>query len=359
LDAHLLTNPVAGRGRLAIIGCILTLAVVTLSPVALSSGELSFGIAGNNQLFTSSQEASSGGVIELSVSGGVPSTVRVELVDIYADELGDKRPLPLNSSPFTPEGLVDFPRIAGTYVPNGETQRIEVPFTFLDPSAIDRPVLGGLRLTVVPDASEEGDLSLTSAIVATFAYYPDGMVNSLAGGIQPELAIESPSFERTAGDLFPFSLLPDFPMVFNFGPISATTSVRNTGNIFLDVRSQVSVQETNFFGGSVKEPFIRTAPQESFLVPNQQIEFTDQLQGPSAGDEPAVALPRIGIFEVVTTTTGTLGQSVSVTSTESKLLILFPWKYALALLMLIGVLVLRTYLGKSRSVKEVLSPIES
>ena len=329
---------------------MLTLAVVTVSPAALSSEDLSFGIAGNNQLFTSVKEASSGGVISLSVSGGAPSTVRVELVDVYADESGTKQPLPLDSNPLTPSGLVDFPSDAGRYMPNGSVQQIAIPFAFTDIQDVRRPILGGLRITVAPDAEPDEGLNLVSSIVATFAYYPEGYLASEGTGIEPELTLDAIIFRRTAGDVFPFNLIPDFPMLFNFGPIATTSGVRNTGNIFLEVTSQVEVKETNFFGGVPKDPILTTAPQEVFLVPDQRVEFAADLTAPRGGTGALDGLPRIGVFEVVSTATGTLGRSLNVTATESRLLILFPWKYALVFPIVIIIIAIRVRRRRSRRV---------
>lgn len=351
-----MTHSVTASVPRGVIAVMLALAALTLSPAALSSEELNFGIAGNNQVFTSVKEASSGGVISLSVSGGVPSTVRVELVDIYADQSGTKQPLPLDSSPFSPVGLVDFPAEAIAYTPNESVQEIPIPFTFTDIEEVRRPILGGLKITVVPDAGFDQGLNLVSAIVATFAYYPEGYLASEGTSIEPELTIEAFTFQRTAGDVFPFNLIPDFPMLFNFGPIATTSTVQNTGNIFLDVTSQVEVKETNFFGGVPKDPIVKTAPQEGFTVPGQRVEFGADLTAPPGGNGASEGLPRIGVFEVVSTATGTLGRSLNVTATESRLLILFPWKYALVFLIVLIFIAIRIRRRRSRRVAQEVAP---
>lgn len=326
----------------------LLLTLIIAVPPASANERLRYGVSGNNQVFTTLDVATRGGVVTLSVEGGVPSSVRVELVDIYADEEGTKQSLPLDSNPLTPSGLVDFASDAGRYTPNGSVQKIPIPFRFNDIEDVRRPILGGLKISVVPDAAFDEGLNLVSSIVATFAYYPEGYLASMEGVINPELTVDSLTFQRTAGDLFPFNLIPDFPMLFNFGPIATTSRVQNTGNIFLEVTSHVEVNETNFFGGVPKDPILKTAPQEVFLVPDQSVEFAADLTAPRARTDALTGLPRIGVFEVVSTATGTLGRSLNVTATESRLLILFPWKYALVFLVLLALIFVRVLIRRSR-----------
>ena len=319
-------------------------ALLLISPgatLAASEDEgLRYGIAGNNQLFTSVDEALAGGTFRVTVNGGQQGTFSAELVDLYADDSGTKTALPLNSTPYSANGFVDFEPVVGRYVPNGEFQNIDVPFALKNVENVTRPVLGGLKVTLVPDEKSDSGLVLASSIIATFAYYPVGYLNSPDSEIKPALEVGSVSFERESGDLFPLNFIPDFPILFNFGPISATSTVQNTGNIFLDVKTQVGVKETNFFGGKLKEPFLESAPQETFLVPNQSTELTEDLVGGANLTQSLEDLPRIGVFEVVSTATGSLGTTLIVSDSESKLLILFPWKYALAVIALIILVVI-------------------
>ena len=322
----------------------LSLALLLISPgVTLAASEdenLRYGIAGNNQVFTSVDEALAGGTFRLTVKGGQQGTFSAELVDLYADESGTKTALPLNSNPYTADGFVEFESVVGRYIPNGEFQNIDVPFALRNIENVTRPVLGGLKVTLVPDEKSDSGLVLASSIIATFAYYPLGYLNSPESEIKPALEVGSVAFERESGDVFPLNLIPDFPILFNFGPISATSTVRNTGNIFLDVTTQVAVKETNYFGEKPKDPFLESAPRETFLVPNQSLELTEDLVNGTNLSESLKDLPRIGVFEVVSTATGSLGSTLIVSDSESKVLILFPWKYALALLTLITLIIL-------------------
>lgn len=317
----------------------LSLALLLISPgatLAASEDEsLRYGIAGNNQVFTSVDEALAGGTFRVTVKGGQPGTFSAELVDLYADESGTKTALPLNSNPYTADGFVDFESVVGRYIPNGELQNIDVPFALRNIENVTRPVLGGLKVTLVPDEKSDTGLVLASSIIATFAYYPLGYLNSPESEIKPALEVGSVAFERQSGDLFPLNLIPDFPILFNFGPISATSTVQNTGNIFLDVTTHVAIKETNYFGDKPKDPFLESAPRETFLVPNQSTELTENLVNGTNVTEPLKDLPRIGVFEVVSTANGSLGRTLIVSDSESKVLILFPWKYALALIALI------------------------
>ena len=90
------------------------------------------GLVNKNQVFSNATEATSGGVIRLSVSNGRDATVKVELVDIFANSEGVKQVVPLGSTPFSPANLVTYKVLEPSYKPNGKTQFIETSYSFIN-----------------------------------------------------------------------------------------------------------------------------------------------------------------------------------------------------------------------------------
>jgi len=179
------------------------------------------GLINKNQVFSNATEATSGGVIRLSVSNGRDATVKVELVDIFANSEGVKQVVPLGSTPFSPKDLVSYEVLQPSYKPNGETQFIETSYSFTDAEKIDRPVIGGLRISLVTSNEAPGDaagFTLNSAIVATFSYYPIGSTSSNFE-IDAGLNVQKIDLESVRSESLIYSLMPDLPRLFYDGPL--------------------------------------------------------------------------------------------------------------------------------------------
>ena len=133
------------------------------------------GLENKSQIFSNAAEAKSGGVIRFSVSNGRDATVKAELVDIFVNSEGAKKAVPLGSTPFSPENLVNYKVLKPNYKPNGETQFIDISYSLKDDEHIDRPVIGGLKISLVTTNEESGEakgFTVDSAIVATFTFCP-------------------------------------------------------------------------------------------------------------------------------------------------------------------------------------------
>lgn len=322
---------------------VFALFILSASSISSAAGDVDdnfrSGLIGNNKIFTSETEALTGSSFQLSVQGGVPARIKVELVDIFADETGTKQPLPLAASPFTPFGLVDFPEIAGNYQPTAQFQVFDIPFRFINIADLDRPVLGGLRITLVPLAESKVGIQLTSAIVATFAYYPIGAQDEISNSIRPKLDITSITFSRLVRDLVPFNLIPDLPLLFNKSPQSIQIVVRNVGNIFLNIDIELVVVDPRFFGRGSDTELIGIDSESIMLVPSQIGTQTLQLDNTDSADNQEIDIfPGIGIYKVITTTTGSLGAKQLTSATTTNWVVIFPWKYLLAGLILLFLL---------------------
>ena len=287
------------------------------------------GLDNKNQVFSNAAEATSGGVMRLSVSNGRDATVKVELVDIFANSEGVKQAVPLGSTPFSPENLVSYKVLKPNYKPNGKTQFIDVSYSFNEAEKIDRPVIGGLKISLVTSNEESGEakgFSVKSAIVATFTYYPIG---STSGEFELDalLNMQRIDVESVRPESLIYALMPDLPRLFNDGPIRASISLINNGNIFLQTRNEISVDRLKIFSGFNREELFRDNLEELLLVPGQVGSGQKLLVNEIVGSEKvADALPGIGIFQIKVKTSGTIGSEVLAELNEGVWFVIFPWK---------------------------------
>jgi hypothetical protein len=289
-----------------------------------------YGIEGNNLVFKSPAEAISGGSVRLAVKGGQNATISVELVDVFSDESGTKRSIPLDSSPFTPMGLVQFKKSYPAYEPSEEFQYFDIEFNFKEDAVLDRPVLGGLSISLVPVVQSTVKTAVQSSIVATFAYLPASGINP--DEYAPALTLQGPTIERRTTDYFPLNLLPNLPLVLNNGDLKLSYELENTGKIFLETSTQVKVEKLSLFGQLEAEVFIQTT--EAFLVPGQKTQSTLEIAPPDVAN----AELAIGIHRFTTTATGEIGDAIEASTSNQQTLIIFPWKQSLLAIFLLVLL---------------------
>jgi hypothetical protein len=340
---------------------IISFLVCVLNPSAVQADEdtnFRFGLVNNNQVFSNAEEASSGGVIRLSVSNGRDATVKVQLVDIFANSEGVKQEVPLNSTPFSPANLVSYEVLQPKYQPNGERQFIDISYSFKDAENINRPVIGGFRISFDTSSEEPAEpqgFAVDPTIVATFSYYPIG---STSGDFELDalLNLQRIDLESIRPESLIYSLMPDFPRLFNDGPIRASVSLINNGNIFLQTKTEISVDQLKIFSGFNREELFKDNLDELLLIPGQsgsgQKLFVNQIVG---SEKVTDALPGIGIFQIKVKTTGTIGGDVLTQINEALWFVIFPWKpFFLIFLVFILILIVqsRRFNNPSLAVKD-------
>ena len=327
---------------------LITFLYCVLNPsLAQADEDTSFrvGLDNKSQIFSNATEAKSGGVIRFSVSNGRDATVKAELVDIFVNSEGAKQAVPLGSTPFSPENLVNYKVLKPNYKPNGETQFIDISYSFKDAENIDRPVIGGLKISLVTSNEESGQpegFTVNSAIVATFTYYPIGST-SADFELDALLNLQRIDVESVRPESLIYALMPDLPRLFNDGPIRANISLINNGNIFLQTRSEISVDRLKIFSGFNREELFRDNLEELLLVPGQVGSGQKLLVNEIVGSEKvADALPGIGIFQIKVKTSGTIGSDVLAELNEGVWFVIFPWKpFFLIFLLFILILIVQ------------------
>lgn len=296
---------------------------------AEDSNQFRYGLENNNQVFFSREDALSGGSFRLAVSGGVPANLELSLVDLYADRSGSKRVLPLGSNEFSPEGLISFKKTGMSYQPSTEFQYFEIPFKFKREFDFSKPVLGGLKISLVTGDTSTTGVNVESSVVGTFSFFPSGYNLEF----NPSIRVSDSYLTRTQTDIFPFSLIPDFPALFNGGGLVANYKTENTGDVFLESTSEVVVKGPWWFGWPVEERFSYSGPT-TFLVPNQAASEETPIVENLANEQERDPIG-IGIYEVTTKVIGALGRDVAVQDSKSNLIIVLPWKPALLTLLLV------------------------
>jgi hypothetical protein len=308
------------------------------------------GLGNTNQVFTNVDMAQAGSFFSLTVSQGKPARIRVELVDIFANEFGAKQIAPLNSTPYSPDQYIEFTEDAGAYIPNGRTQTIKIPFKLKNLAELDRPIIGGLRISLQEIQSGETDpksrIRINSGIVGTFTYYPIGMVNQGEYKISPMLNVGKINVSPIKSDRFPLNLIPNFPSLINKGPIQISTDISNNGNIFLETVATTKISQSGLFARSNGQVLFKHQGDKILLTPGQRtsnaFNVTDQLIQSVALVDP---LPSFGILRVTVNLIGSIGNKEFSNISESKLIIIFPWK--ILLIAALGLVVVFAYRRKS------------
>lgn len=287
-----------------------------------------YGIEGNNLVFSTPDEATAGGSFRLAVKEGQRAEISVQLVDVFSTAAGTKRSIPVKSSPFTADGLVTFKKKYPPYEPSEDFQYFDISFRFKEDVALDRPVLGGLSISLVPENLTGEETTVQSSIVATFAYLPAELNMEDYG---PALTLTGPKIEREDSDFFPLNLLPDPPFLQNHGDLILSYELTNTGEIFLETLTEVNVEQVGLFGQQDESIFSHS--KKAFLVPDQITEETIGITQGQLDNQPL----GIGVYRFTLTSTGQLGDVIGTSAESQQILLVFPWKQGLIALGLVAV----------------------
>ena len=302
----------------------------TVTSVASQDEAFRFGLENNNPVFLSRDAAIKGSSFRLLIKGGTRATIVAELVDIYSDDSGSKKAIPLGSSKFSPEGLVRFDNVISDYQPSSEFQYFDVPLSFTDDQSFDKPVLGGVKISVVTQEANPQGVKVVSSVVGTFSYFPVGAKLSYS----PAVELSQPLVSGMGEDFPPFGLIPDFPFLINDGKFTVDYQIENTGDIFLEETSDVVLSGPSFFGNGPGDEAFSFSSKKAFLVPNQ-IATNLVTVGQKVDDEIVIENLPFGVYTLTTSVSGALGSENKVEDTSTQIIVIFPWKYTLFALILL------------------------
>lgn len=296
----------------------------TTSSLAEEGESFRYGLLRNNLVFKTVEEAKLGGSFRLAVKGGQPAYISVELVDIVSDSSGFKKSIPVNSSPFTSNGLVEFATSYPNYEPSDEFLYFDISLKFNDGIDLERPVLGGLSISIIPEEQTRDQVAVASSIVATFAYIPGAGIDLKE--YAPALTLKGPDIERKTGDFFPLNLLPNLPFVSNHGDLGLGYQLTNTGKIFLETTTEVIVQQVGLLGQRDVEVFRQSS--SAFLVPGQQANQALEILQLDSENQSL----DIGLYYFKVTSTGQMGDQIETSTSNQEVHVIFPWKQSLFVL---------------------------
>jgi hypothetical protein len=258
---------------------------------------------------------------------------------------------------------VVFPSSLPRYVSTGQLQTFAIPIRFVGLDSINRPVLGGLKISLIQPSSEAGELVLSSSIVATFAYLPSG---KLANDYNPKVEITSVKLASTAGDPFPWSLIPNLPNVFSTLDLMVLVSTANSGDIFLSSQPRVSITPANILGqpAGAKVPLMEG--RKLLLLPGQTSEEIILFEDSEDPASEAGAVFGIGLYILEVEVAGQLDENLLAQDNKASMLLIFPWKPTIVVMVLIFLgrrFLLRRYNSAlamvRKSLSRLLSPSQS
>ncbi len=317
----------ASAKKLSFIFAGALIAATALNPaLAEDKAQFTYGLENNNPVFMTRKAALFGSSFRLAVKDGERARISVELVDLFADDSGSKRAIPLNTSPFTPKGLFKFKKNAGTYTPSEEFKYFKISFKLKENVWVKRPVLGGLKISMSALDKDTGQMVVKSSVVGTFAYYPKGAKLDY----EPGIALSDFTLRESKDDPFPFNLIPDLPGVYSHGNIAGSYKIKNTGNIFLNTDSNTYVIAEPFLGIGAKGTPRKFDSKENLLVPGQiaSSQFT-------VFPEPKATELAPGVYTIKVNAKGSLSNQLDSYDSVSGLVIVFPWKSLLVLLLVV------------------------
>lgn len=299
--------------------------------VASQDEPFRFGLENNNPVFLSRLEAVKGGSFRFLIKGGTGATIVAELVDIYSGDSGVKTSIPLGSSKFSPKGLITFDNVIAEYRPSSEFQYFDIPFRFTEDQNFDRPVLGGVKISVQTQEANAEGFKVESSVVGTFSYFPVGAKLSYS----PAVELSQPLILGMGEEFPPFGLIPDFPFLINDGKFTVDYQIENTGDIFLEETSDVVLSGPSFFGNGPGEKAFSFSSKKAFLVPNQ-IATNVVTVGQKVDDEIVIESLPFGVYTLTTSVSGALGSENKVEDSSTQVIVVFPWKYTLFALILLA-----------------------
>ena len=260
-------------------------------------------------------------VVTVTVSGGQPGTLALQMVDAAIDPNGGWLTVPYGTTPQTLDGVLSVTPESFDYVPNGDRQRFNAILS-VDPSLVTEPLFGSLRATLEPDTEANGGISLVTQGAVEIQVVAAPSAADLEGlpAAMPALRLDDLALYRPDPWTFVDRLFPDVPWLVNHGPVTVAASGTNIGTLFLDSRVTYDFTRLSplavLTGGT--GPTFTVVNRPRYLIPGAG--FTDivssliEVEGAPAVD----AMPFIGFVRVTATVNGLLSGVEAAPSTVSR-----------------------------------------
>jgi hypothetical protein len=299
------------------------------------ASDISIGVTQSFLEFTTGRDGKPYTDAIFQVSGGSKADISFEITDIYIDSSGTKQMLPVNSTPNSPKNYFRLGEFEKTYVANGKTQDLKIRLTLDDPSKVTEVINGGVKIKVDPTAyGKNTTIKSSTGIVLTFVYLPPNLKGT---SIIPKLNFSNFDVEKISSRNLIDRLIPDIPSWVHAGPVAISYQRENTGNIFLTVSEKLSIVPRSLFSKSETSTALFTATSANrLIIPNQRSVSSFQVVDLTRNTNQQVNPLKWGIYTVSVEAVGKTGEKVVLKESNSRVLIVFPWKYALVLVILAG-----------------------
>ncbi len=258
--------------------------------------------------------------------GSATNTFKVSAVDVVIAQ-GVPEVLPPGSTPYSSAAITTLSVSTLTLDP-GKSGIVRVSF---DVSG-HRPLLGALLVVPGQQASAGGGTGRVG-----IAALPEALVTVSAGPVD------------STGELLPSVLLGlapvslPLPMFAESGPLSATATLKNSGNVYERVLS--TYQFSN-----LGRPFLTVeAPPTSAMPGARASTQATTLQRLEVGGSTVDAAPWLCVCQVRVSTVAWLAGRQTDPVVQTATLIVFPWRLAGAVLGLLALFIVARWLWRRRS----------
>jgi hypothetical protein len=274
--------------------------------------------------------------MSFSLSDGVESELTLELVDVWSTEAGERTTLPAGSTPTSGKDRLVTSLATSRYIPNGETQVVEIGLSIASSFLEVAPLSAGIRLTVRPssESRESGSVDIVASATAfVFATHPDHQSNQ--SGFTPEInnsnfSIRSLTQSHSKNAIGGLLLLQD-------GLVQSSFHTSNLGSLFAFVSHEFSIRRAGFWVDPLAEDSLvfQTSIGQSIITSGQSRIRDISLTSPIAGTGGFASLVSDwGLYELVLKTSHNSGNNESFDSFESVLILIFPFQATLMVLIL-------------------------
>ncbi|MEY2635222.1 MAG: hypothetical protein RIS75_1162, partial [Actinomycetota bacterium] len=265
------------------------------------------------------------------ISGDQPASILMDVVDVISFEDGRKQVLPVGTTPNSIGNAIRLGTYATRYVPDGTEQIFSVSFALINPEEIDRFVIGGIRINIIPDVQMDSTLNGTNAAVATFVYN-DAKQADFENYLKA-LEVSSLQVTKIRNHSLLDAMLPDVPGAFGDGNVQVSWTTQNTGEVFLSVNQIVKIRPASMFGRASSDEsaiFVSTSDQ-SILIPKQsQTHSVNAVNAVVGSQRTVAAIEDWGFYEIEITAIGQIDGREYVIETRRDTIVIFPWEYVAA-----------------------------
>ena len=294
------------------------------------------------ELLAGSEQQPVTGTMTITMTGPTPAQVSLSLADAAAAPNGGLAVAPVGSTTWSLERITTISPATLNYAPNGSTQTFTVSVTVT--GIVARSPRAGFITTTVLEIvpTDNGGTTMAQGLVVNtpLVAAPSSSVNDPALISKAALSGSSLSAVPSRPWLAIDQVVPDLiPGLVNHGPMAATARIVNTGDTILRTETTFSFATIPFdiYLKNANDPgteLFHTQPTSGYALPGQGATITASSAQPSngGGDD---ALPAIGIVRITATTSATVGGVAAPTLVQTDTVLVFPWKEALAAILVV------------------------